>query len=106
MKTESEKLNDLMQEAAKQWMDDGRTDFYIDFAVDYLISKGVTIPVRCGECEYRTSKGECRRLGHPPLIPQDDFYCKAGKRKKDVPDTKYGNKWARIMRTFLGDENQ
>lgn len=56
--------------------------YFAEELADYLISKGVTIPARCGECKYRTRKGECRRLGHPMLTPQDDFYCKCGERKE------------------------
>ena len=89
MKTDREKLNDLMQEAAKQWMDNGRTDFYIDFAADYLISKGVTIPVRCGECRYRYEPVKCSLFvdmadGVPWFRDHgEDFFCEWGERKED-----------------------
>ena len=67
----------------------GLFDLYDEFAspiagqiADYLISKGVTIPVMCEECvHHKESDGFhfCKALG---IYSPDDttFFCKYGKR--------------------------
>ena len=55
---------------------------------DYLISKGVTIPVRCWECEYyREEKGIC---SNPAVVKsyygckvKKDGFCSYGERKEE-----------------------
>ena len=69
---------------------------------DYLISNGVTIPVRCGECEKEQECKNAQYLG-------ENGFCSYGERKEDVPDTKDGkcskkpNSWEdRLLKVFLG----
>ena len=95
MKTDREKLIELVNEAheycntincigGEECGYDGQLYCFEHLLIDYLISKGIEIPVRCVECIYRNKKGQCTRLGHPMLEPQDNFYCKLGERKEDV----------------------
>lgn len=69
MEEHDEKCRELLMEAWKQ-------------IADYLISKGVTIPVMCEQCiHHKESDGFhfCKALG---IYSPDDstFFCKYGKR--------------------------
>ena len=54
---------------------------------DALIANGVTIPVRCKECQNRDDiTGECRHpkaVGWDVLMPEDDDFCSYGERRTD-----------------------
>lgn len=63
MKTDREKLIEFVNEAheycntincigGEECGYDGQLYCFEHLLIDYLISKGVTIPVRCGECKY------------------------------------------------------
>ena len=80
MKTDREKLIKVLQNNPY-----GQYT-YEEFA-DYLISKGVTIPVRCGECRYKDEiffKGKgfpiCRVSGRATT---ETAFCSYGERKED-----------------------
>ena len=98
MKTDRERLSELVQEANKEISKridlDELTDVetaWLSFA-DYLISKGVTIPVRCGECKYfdrslKFNGGYCTKteslfLNHEDWRELNDF-CSYGERKEE-----------------------
>lgn len=59
-----------LREVINQWLNEpipfNETLDYGTMLTDYLISKGVTIPVRCGECVYY-SETKARRCDHPQL---------------------------------------
>ena len=58
MKTDREKLIELIEFGLAEWWEEHKKTYdhedenEIPSIVDYLISKGVTIPVRCWECRY------------------------------------------------------
>jgi hypothetical protein len=89
MKTDREKLMELAICAKVDWMYDYEETekSFCEYIVDYFISKGVTIPVRCGECKYwQDNNGgyphtECR-WGKDETPDADDF-CSYGERKED-----------------------
>lgn len=99
MKTDREKLIELVHEALEkcnttlcrecEYMEfnNGSCDLCFEhLAADYLISKGVTIPVRCGECIYMEEAYEkngfliCPASGME--IMNTDF-CSYGERKEE-----------------------
>ncbi len=49
---------------------------------DFLIENGVTIPIRCGECQYNSDHGTCRFHSSPFHRTSPDGYCECGKRKE------------------------
>lgn len=60
----------------------------IDIA-DHLIANGVTIPVRCKDCEfskYYTESGvrKCRTYNGVYRTVSDDEYCSYGERRSDA----------------------
>ena len=70
---------------------------------DYLISKGVTIPVRCGECIYNET-GACNLSEFNNPQYDKNYYCRDGE-KKDLNSSENLNSWKdRVMKTFLGRE--
>jgi hypothetical protein len=57
-------------------------DYVYGCAADYILANGVTIPVRCRDCEY----GEYAGLGKfmcdlHEFVGKGDFYCASGERK-------------------------
>ena len=68
MKTDREKLIEILIEK-----ENGLT---FEQLADYLISKGVTIPVRCGECEKERECKNAQYLG-------ETGFCSYGERKED-----------------------
>ena len=99
--TDREKLMELFDEAHKicdsincvydgnACKYDGLGYCFEDFLADQLISKGVTIPVRCGECRYKYEPVKCSLWiateGDKVAFRYhgDDFYCPYGERKED-----------------------
>ena len=47
-----------------------------EYIVDYLTSEGVTIPVRCGECEKKQECKNAQYLG-------ENGFCSYGERKEE-----------------------
>ena len=92
MKTDREKLIDLFNNFSfcfteeEYYSGKATNEQGIEQLADYLISKGVTIPVRCGECkEYNTFNcsegfGWCERRQQGV---SDDHYCSLGERKEE-----------------------
>lgn len=89
--TEREKLREVIN----QWLNDpipfDETFDYGTMLTDYLISKGVTIPVRCGECRYHEQHTQnnyyCGRAEEfseiiTNWVEPNDF-CSYGERKED-----------------------
>ena len=107
MKTDREKLIALMNEAhakcdsincicGEECEYDGASYCFEHLFIDHIISKGVTIPVRCGECKhwhaigYDNLIGECLKpLGVYPAAYDDSIYtkstdfCSYGERKEE-----------------------
>ncbi len=95
MKTDREKLIEWLIECCEvNHCSDttGKVRTCTECFADYLISKGVTIPVRCGECKHwnPTDKfnvfGECLKpLGeYGDAIETDTTdFCSYGERKED-----------------------
>ena len=92
MKTDREKLIELIKEAnLSMWGRSGISSAAERraYLADYLISKGVTIPVRCGECRYRYEPVKCSLFvdmadGVPWFRDHgEDFFCEWGERKED-----------------------
>ena len=85
MKTDREFLIEILRNEIMLRSD---KDPYEDLA-DQLISKGVTIPVRCGECRYKYEPVKCSLWiateGDKVAFRYhgDDFYCKFGERKEE-----------------------
>ena len=50
--TDREKLIEWIREAKELWWGNRHKGSKNSYIADYLISKGVTIPVRCGECVH------------------------------------------------------
>lgn len=102
MKTDREKLIELLHEDDEYacvyehcftTCNGCKYEFYIDNdrcwearLADYLISKGVTIPVRCGECIYMEEAYEKNGFSICPAsgmeIMNTDF-CSYGERKEE-----------------------
>ena len=60
----------------------------IEQLADGLIARGVTIPVRCKECEFskyfeESGKRKCRTQNGMCRTVTDDEYCSYGERKED-----------------------
>lgn len=91
MKTNREKLIELFNKFTFRFTQE---EYYsgkatnergLEQLADYLISKRVTIPVRCGECKYH-SESECFHFCHKQgvHIPDDsEYYCSYGERKEE-----------------------
>lgn len=90
MKTDKEKLIELLDHAAEVFRFDAWEN--TDKIADYLIERGVTIPVRCGECKYsKLDPCEEPELKDCPLVwecfldgncyAENDF-CSYGERKE------------------------
>ena len=100
MKTDREKLIELTSKAEEQYYNEtpvGKISFktHRAYIADYLISKGVTIPVMCGECkhwykfDFEETGGECEALGDCVAYfgcyvetEMTDF-CNRGERKEE-----------------------
>lgn len=98
MKTDRERLTELFDQAHEKCNSincvyvcsackyDGLNYCFEEFLADYLISKGVTIPVRCGECKYcgkysATGNLYCTHPNGLEFQKKDDF-CSYGERKE------------------------
>ena len=81
--TDREKLIELIKEAnLSMWGRSGISSAAERraYLADYLISKGVTIPVRCGECNRRMEDKTCYWWGGRV---DDKFFCSYGERRED-----------------------
>lgn len=79
MKTDREnreKLIELINEANCKWHNEFASGGIVKFISDYLISKGVTIPVRCVECEKERECKNAQYLG-------ETGFCSYGERKEE-----------------------
>ena len=59
-------------------------DVHRQYAVNWLMNNGVTIPVRCKDCKYWTM-GYCNHFAYydyEPMTNEDDF-CSYGERRTD-----------------------
>ena len=86
MKTDKERLEEIFIEGLF-----GKTESA--YLADYLISKGVTIPVRCGECKYYSKEPHsCKCELHSKMPDQygegfdmqmiDVDFCSYGERRE------------------------
>lgn len=100
MKTDGEKLSELMNEAhakcdsincigGEECEYDGTSYCFEHLFIDYIISQGVTIPVRCRECRYLESddwNGETLYCCTNTMIQGDvtpEAFCSYGERKEE-----------------------
>lgn len=89
MKTDREKLIELIAECKDKYPCRGTQDYreFKEYLADYLISKGVTIPVRCGECKYWMGEilgNRCKYhsgMEHITMMPPEGF-CSYGERRE------------------------
>lgn len=56
-------------------------EYCIEQIADYLISNGVTIPVRCKDCKYYIKV--CCVMTEGLVCPLGEWYCSHGERKED-----------------------
>jgi hypothetical protein len=92
--TDREKLIELIAECKDKYPCRGEQDYreFKEYLADFLLSKGVTIPVRCGECRHwdlfsiNSQMGFCIK----PLGTYDDDiethatdFCSCGERKEE-----------------------
>ena len=96
MKTDRERLEDIICERLQDDIciphcNHGKCSSVKSFA-NYLISKGVTIPVRCGECkrcfEKRTKRNNqlmrfCMRMDGNEFQVNANNFCSYGERKDE-----------------------
>lgn len=75
MKTDREKLIELINEANCKWHNEFASGGIVEFIAGYLISKWVTIPVMCKDCEKEQDCKIAQYLG-------DNGFCSYGERKE------------------------
>lgn len=96
MKTDREKLIGLLGgfttyeylgDDSNEYIDVSLSRRTVEHLVDYLMSKGVTIPVRCGECKHWASKHRFCRLhgldGYGNSRFGENGFCSRGERKEE-----------------------
>lgn len=93
MKTDREKLCRLMYEAICNWSNEFPYSTIVEYSADYLISKGVTIPVRCSECRHlqiinkEPIYAECEKTSHIFTLWGEDtrkHFCSYGERENEA----------------------
>ena len=88
MKADGEKLIELLEKAKETYYSQllirGLTsrELTVEFAADYLIEHGATIPVRCKDCIYNKN-GSCYNSEELDLFYNKDFYCAYGEREEE-----------------------
>jgi hypothetical protein len=100
MKTDREKLIELIEFGLAEWWEEHKKTYdhedenEIPSIVDYLMSKGVTIPVRCGECkQWNPSNAragntaeDMQAIGgceYSKYLRREKDFCSYGERKEE-----------------------
>ena len=90
--TDREKLIELTREATYKYHNEEHEGGIVEFIADLLISKGVTIPVRCSECRHlkiinkEPIYAECEKTVHIFTLWGEDtrkHFCPYGERKEE-----------------------